>query len=112
MFITPAYAATSAQAAATATAHADGLSAMLQTPIVPLILVFIVFYLMVIRPQHRQAQNHDKMVKSLQKGDKVITGGGHIGTIKKIVDDNEVVVELADGVHVRTVRSTIMGKKN
>ncbi len=112
MFITPAYAATS-QAATTATAHApDGLSAMLQTPIVPLILVFMIFYLMVIRPQNQRAAHHRRMVSDLQKGDKVVTGGGIIGTVKKVVSDEEVMVEIADNVQVRVARSTIMGKKN
>ncbi len=112
MFITPAFADTSAQAA-TAAAHAPaGLDAMLQTPVVPLILVFMVFYLMVIRPQNQRAAQHRKMVKELEKGDKIITGGGLIGTVKKVVSDEEVLVELAENVHVHVARATIMTKKN
>ncbi|MBU6475622.1 MAG: preprotein translocase subunit YajC [Alphaproteobacteria bacterium] len=109
MFITPAFADASAQAAAAAP---TGLAGILQTPVVPLLLVFMVFYLMVIRPQNRRAQDHRKMITGLQKGDKIITGGGLIGTVKKVVSDEEVLLELAENVQVRVARATIMAKKD
>ena len=66
---------------------------------------------MVIRPQNKRAQEHRNMIAGLQKGDKVVTGGGLIGVVKKIVSDDEVVLELAEGVQVHALRSAIMTKK-
>lgn len=80
--------------------------------LLPILLVIGVFYLMVIRPQNKRAQDHEQMVKALQKGDKVVTGGGLIATVHKIVSDDEVVLELAEGVQVRALRATIMAKKD
>lgn len=113
MFITPAFAAdTAAAAAAVAPDAPAGLAAAFQgTPVIPLLLVFIVFYFMVIRPQNQRAQEHRKMIADLQKGDRVVTGGGLIATVKKVVSDEEVVLELAEGVQVHALRSTIMAKK-
>lgn len=115
MFITPAFADTVAAGAinaAVATADAPtGVAAVLASPMIPVLLVVIVFYFMVISPQNKRAQEHRKMITELQKGDKVVTGGGLIGTVKKIVSDDEVVLELAEGVQVHALRSTIMAKR-
>jgi len=109
MFITPAFADT-AVAAATADAPV-GIAALLASPAIPVVLVIIVFYFMVIAPQNKRAQEHRNMVAGLQKGDKVVTGGGLIATVKKVVSDEEVVLELSEGVQVTALRSTIMTKK-
>jgi len=75
----------------------------------PLFLIFGVFYFLLIRPQQKKIDEHAKMIKELKKGDKVITGGGVIGTITRLDDDERVTVEIADGVQVKVVRSTISG---
>lgn len=108
MFITPAFAETAAETSATVAdvAPTGALGAL--ASVLPIFLILIVFYIMVIRPQNKRFQEHRNMVNNLQKGDKVVTGGGLIGTVKKIVDDNEVVLELSEGVQVHAVRSTIM----
>lgn len=100
MFITPAFAQDAAEAAA-------GTPNPLMS-VLPIVLVLIVFYFIVIRPQNKRFQEHRAMINNLQKGDKVVTGGGLIATVKKTVGDDEVVLELADGVEVSAVRSTIM----
>lgn len=111
MFITPAYADTTTGTVAAANAPV-GINGLLQsTPIVPFFLVCIVFYFMLIKPQNKRAQEHRDMITGLQKGDKVVTGGGLIATVKKIVSDDEIVLELAEGVQVHALRSTIMSKK-
>lgn len=74
----------------------------------PLILIFFVFYLMVIRPQNKRVIEHRKMVNDLKKGDQVVTGGGFLATVKKIANDNEVVLEIANGVEVTALRHSIM----
>jgi len=103
-FITPAFAQTAA--ATDAAAGGSMFSAFL-----PVLLVFAVFYLMVIRPQNRQAKAHATMLGALDKGDKIVTGGGLIGTVKKVVSDEELLVEVAEGVQVRVVRSTVLSRK-
>lgn len=75
----------------------------------PLALIFIVFYVLLIRPQQKQAQQHDKTIKELKKGDKVITRAGFVGTVTKIESDSYVIVEIAKGVDVKVVRDTITG---
>jgi len=76
--------------------------------ILPLILVFFVFYFMVIRPQNKRIKEHRSMVDTLKKGDKVVTGGGLIGKVKSTKNEDEVTIELSKGVEVTAVRSTIM----
>jgi preprotein translocase subunit YajC len=74
---------------------------------IPLILIFAIMYFLLIRPQQKKLKQHQAMVASLRRGDQVVTAGGLIGKVSKIKDDAEVEVELADGVKVRVVRSTI-----
>ena len=96
-FISPAY----AQAAGGA-GGGGGQEAML-----PLVLIFVVFYFLLIRPQQKKAKEHKAMLEAVRRGDKVVTGGGIIGTVTKVNDDNEVTVEIADGVKVRVQRGLI-----
>lgn len=77
------------------------------TQFVPLILIFGIMYFLLIRPQQQKMKEHKKMVESLRRGDQVVTQGGLIAKVSKVKDDNEVEVELAEGVKVRVVRSTI-----
>ncbi|WP_371036525.1 MULTISPECIES: preprotein translocase subunit YajC [unclassified Rhodosalinus] len=83
----------------------DGASAFAQ--ILPLILIFAIMYFLLIRPQQKRMKEHQKMVENLRRGDQVVTQGGLIGKITKVKDDNEIEVELADGVRVRVVQNTI-----
>lgn len=111
MFITPAWAQdvanTVAEGSADTAEAAAGAPGILVT-MMPLVLIFFVFYLMVIRPQNRRIIDHRKMMENLQKGDKVITGGGLHATVKKIVNDEDVLLDLGHGVEVIAVRHTIM----
>jgi len=95
MFVTPAY----AQAAG------GGVGAF--TSFVPLILIFAIMYFLLIRPQQKKVKEHKAMVDALRKGDQIVTQGGMIAKVTKIIDDNEAQVEIADGVKVRIVRHTI-----
>jgi len=73
----------------------------------PLILIFAIMYFLLIRPQQKKLKDHQAMVGALRRGDQVVTQGGLIGKVVKVKDDNEVEVELAEGVKVRVVKSTI-----
>ncbi|UYN96877.1 MAG: preprotein translocase subunit YajC [Enhydrobacter sp.] len=73
----------------------------------PLILIFIVFYFLLIRPQQQKMRAQREMLSGVKRGDRVVTGGGIIGLVTKVISDNEVQVELADGVRVRIVKQTI-----
>ena len=96
MFVSPAY----AQAAGGA--GGGGFEAFL-----PLILIFIVFYFLLIRPQQKKMKAHKAMLGAIRRGDKVVTGGGIFGTVTKVLDDYDVTVEIADGVKVRVQRSLV-----
>jgi preprotein translocase subunit YajC len=78
----------------------------------PLILIFIVFYFLLIRPQQKKIKQHRELLDGIRRGDKVITGGGIIGTISKVDNDNEVTVEIAKDVKVKVQRATISGIVN
>ncbi|EYD71630.1 preprotein translocase subunit YajC [Limimaricola hongkongensis] len=76
--------------------------------LIPLILIFAIMWFFLIRPQQKKLKEHQKMVAALRRGDQVITQGGVIGKVVKVRDDNnEIEVEIAQGVNVRVVRSTI-----
>ncbi len=96
MLISPAY----AQAA-------GGGGSDLFVSLMPLILIFAVFYFLLIRPQQRKVKHHREMLVRLRRGDKVLTGGGIVGTITKVLSDTEVTVQIAEGVKVTVARSTI-----
>lgn len=74
---------------------------------IPLLLIFAIMYFLLIRPQQKKLKEHQLMVEALRRGDQVVTQGGLIGKVSKVKEDNEVEVELAEGVKVRVVRSTI-----
>ena len=100
MFISPAFAQDVTDMAADA-------EPSFITSMLPLILIFFVFYVMIIRPQNKRMQEHRSMIGELRRGDRVVTGGGLIGTVKKLMDE-EVSIEVSPGVNVNVVRSTIM----
>ena len=76
--------------------------------IMPLILVFIIFYFMILRPQNKRIASHRNMVNTLRRGDRVVTGGGIVAVVKKLIGEDEVLLEVADGVQITAVRSTLM----
>ena len=73
---------------------------------IPLILIFVIFYFFLIRPQQKKVKEHKAMVESLKKGDRIVTSGGITGTISRIIDNDKVEVEIADNVVVEVVRGT------
>ena len=92
------------------TAYAQGTGIFDQNALVqflPLILIFVVFYFLLIRPQQRKAKEQKSMLDALRRGDRVVTGGGIIGTVARVDNPEEVVVDIAENVRVRVVRSTI-----
>ena len=95
MFATPAY------------AQAAGGAGGALGSFIPLILIFAIMYFLLIRPQQKKQKEHAAMVAALRRGDQVITQGGLHGKVTKVKDDNEIEVEIATGVKVRVVQSTI-----
>ncbi len=75
--------------------------------LLPLILIFGIMYFLLIRPQQKKMKEHQQMVAALRRGDQVITQGGLIGKVSKVKEDGEIEVEIADGVKVRVVKSTV-----
>ena len=73
---------------------------------IPLILIFVIFYFFLIRPQQRKVKEHKAMVENLKKGDKVVTSGGIVGIISRVIDNDKVEVEIADNITVEVVRGT------
>ena len=74
---------------------------------VPLILIFAIMYFLLIRPQQKKMKEHQQMVENLRRGDQVVTQGGVIAKVSKVKEDGELEVEIAEGVKVRVVKSTI-----
>jgi preprotein translocase subunit YajC len=99
MFISTAY----AQAAGGAPGLLDGGLVSL----LPLVLIFVVFYFLLIRPQQKKVKEHRAMVQALRRGDRVVTSGGVIGQVTKVLSDTELQVEIAEGVRVRVLRTAV-----
>ena len=95
MFITPAY------------AQGLGGGAGIVEMLLPFVLIFIIMYFLILRPQRQQAKRREEMLKAIRRGDTVVTNGGIIGKVSKVVDDSEVELQIADGVKVRALRSLI-----
>ena len=79
------------------------------TSLLPFVLIFVIMYFLILRPQQKKAKEHQELVKNLRRGDTVITSGGLMGKVTKVVDDEQIEVEIADGVRVRQVRSMVSG---
>ncbi len=95
MFVTPAY------------AQAAGGGADLVLNLLPFILIFVIMYFLIIRPQRQSAKQRDTMLAAVRRNDTIVTGGGVVGKVTKVVDDNEVEVEIAKGIKVRVMRAMI-----
>ncbi len=100
MLISPAY----AQAAGGGLFGGDGLMSIL-----PLVLIFVVFYFLLIRPQQKKVKEHRELIAGVRRNDVVITGGGILGKVTKVIDDATIQVEIAENVRVRVERGTIAG---
>jgi preprotein translocase subunit YajC len=96
MFITPAFAQGG---------PAGGSDMLFQ--VAPFILIFVIMYFLILRPQQKRAKDHQTLVSQLRRGDTVVTTGGLVGKITKVVDDNEIEVQIADGVRVRQLRQMV-----
>ncbi|MDP2734098.1 MAG: preprotein translocase subunit YajC [Hoeflea sp.] len=97
MFVTPAFAQTGGAV--------GGPDLIVQ--FLPFVLIFVIMYFLIIRPQRTQMKKREEMLKNVRRGDQVVTGGGVIGKVTKVIDDAELEVEIADGVKVRLLRSLI-----
>ena len=73
---------------------------------IPLILIFVIFYFFLIRPQQKKVKDHKAMVEALKRGDKVVTSGGIVGTVERVIDNEKVEVKISENVNVEIVRST------
>ena len=96
MFITPAFAQS---------APAGGSDMLLQ--MAPFALIFVIMYFLILRPQQKRVKDHQALVAQLRRGDTVVTSGGLVGKITKVVDDNEIEVQIAEGVRIRQLRQMI-----
>jgi preprotein translocase subunit YajC len=100
--ITPAFAQ-----AAPAAGGGDILMQML-----PFVLIFVIMYFLLIRPQQKRVKAHQEMIKNVRRGDTVVLNSGMIGKVTKVIDDNEAEVEIADGVKVKVIKSMIADIRN
>ena len=95
MLISPAY----AQAAS------GGSDFLIQ--LMPILLMFVIFYMLLLRPQQQRAKAHREMVANIRRGDTVVTSGGIIGKVTKVKDDGEIEVEIAENTRVRVIKGTV-----
>ncbi|SJM34080.1 preprotein translocase subunit YajC [Mesorhizobium delmotii] len=95
MFVTPAY------------AQGVGTSPDMFISILPFVLIFVIMYFLILRPQRTQLKKRGEMLAAVRRGDTVITGGGFVGKVTKVIDDNELEIDLGGGTKVTALRSTI-----
>jgi len=79
---------------------------------VPLILIFVIFYFFLIRPQQKKIKDHKSMVQALKRGDEIVTSGGIVGTIEKVHDDDKIDLLISDNVSIKVIKSTIQSLLN
>jgi len=95
MFITPAF------------AQGLGGNSDMFMSLLPFVAIFVIMYFLILRPQQKKVKQHQELVKNVRRGDTVVTTGGLVGKITKVVDDDQIEVEIADGVRVRQLRQMI-----
>jgi len=95
MFVTPAY------------AQSAGADAEIVMSILPFILIFVIMYFLIIRPQRQQMKKREEMLKGIRRGDQIVTGGGILARVTKVIDDTELEAEIAEGTKVRIARALI-----
>ena len=74
---------------------------------IPLILIFVIFYFFLIRPQQKRVKEHKAMVEALKRGDEVITSGGILGTVERVMEDDRIEVNIGNDIKVQIIKSTI-----
>ena len=99
MFITPAYAQG---------LNLGGNSDMIMS-LLPFAGIFVIMYFLILRPQQKRVKAHQEMVRNVRRGDTVVTSGGIVAKVTKVVDDEQIEVEIADGVRVRQMRTMVSG---
>jgi preprotein translocase subunit YajC len=95
MLISPAY------------AQAAGGGSDMLVSLLPFVLIFVIMYFLILRPQQRRVKQHQEMVKNVRRGDTIVTSGGMVGKVTKVMDDDHLEVEIADGVRVRQMRQMV-----
>jgi preprotein translocase subunit YajC len=101
MFISPAFAQGSLFGGG-----AGGEGGMLMS-LLPFALIFVIMYFLILRPQQKRVKQHQEMVKNVRRGDTVVTNGGLIGKVAKVIDDDQIEIEIADGVRIRQMRTMV-----
>jgi preprotein translocase subunit YajC len=100
MFISPAF----AQGSLLGGAGGDG--GMLMS-LLPFVLIFVIMYFLILRPQQKRVKTHQEMVKNVRRGDTVVTNGGLVGKVTKVIDDDQIEIEISEGVRIRQMRQMI-----
>ena len=101
MFVTPAFAQGSLFGGG-----AGGDGGMLMS-LLPFVLIFVIMYFLILRPQQKRVKQHQEMVKNVRRGDTVITNGGLVGKVTKVIDDDQIEIEIADDVRIRQMRQMV-----
>jgi preprotein translocase subunit YajC len=86
---------------------AGGDSGNMMMSLLPFALIFVIMYFLILRPQQKRVKQHAELVKNVRRGDTVITNGGLVGKVTKVIDDDQIEIEIADDVRIRQVRSMI-----
>ena len=97
MFISPAFAQGSPL----------GGDAGLVTQLLPFVLIFVIMYFLILRPQQKRVKAHREMVQNVRRGDTVVTSGGLVGKVTKVIDDDQIEVEIAEGIRIRQVKTMV-----
>ena len=103
MFVTPAFAQGSL---GSLFGGAGGDGGMLMS-LLPFALIFVIMYFLILRPQQKRVKQHQEMVKNVRRGDTVITNGGLVGKVTKVIDDDQIEIEIADDVRIRQMRQMV-----
>ena len=103
MFVTPAFAQAAGAAAPAGALDPNGILVQLA----PILILVVIFWLLIFRPQQKRAREQKAMLSAVRRGDTVVTSGGIVGKVTKVVDDNELELQIAEGVKVRAVRGLI-----
>lgn len=88
-------------------AHANALGGFDVMSFLPIVMIFAVFYFLLLRPQQKKAKVHQEMVQNLRRGDRIVTSGGIVATVSRVVNDNEAIIEVEDQVKLRVIKSAI-----
>ena len=75
--------------------------------LLPFVLIFVIMYFLILRPQQKRVKEHAELIKNLRRGDTVVTSGGLVGKVTKVIDDEQIEIEIADGVRVRQMRQMV-----